>query len=407
MSALRRNVVVAFRSLSRQRRRSTVMTIGVAIGVAVLSLLSSIGESTRQETLRRFKRMLGPVDTLIVRPGGQTRGMPSLTNVSPTLKFDDGNAIAALDGVSRIVEVQNAFDIDITHEAVTTTVLVFGVTPSWSIVRDERVADGSFISDEDARSVARVAILGAGAQRALFGSGRAIGRGIRIADVPFEVKGVLAPRGSGPGGGSLDDVVYVPLTTSSQRLFRRDYLTMLFVQLRDAENADRVIAAVRGLLRERHHLPPNALDDFGISSPRAMMARVGALESTLSRVLLAVSILALVIGAGVIAGLMQIAVRERTKEIGIRRSVGASATDMLWQFLLEASLVAIVGGVAGLLLGVGAAAAIGAAQKLPMLLLWRVAGVGLLVSIVVGVLAGLQPAIAASRIDVIRAVRSA
>jgi putative ABC transport system permease protein len=403
---VRRNVSVAIASILRQRRRSIVMSTGVAIGVAVLTLFSSIGESTRQETIRRFKRMLGNVDTIIVRPGGQTRGMPSLTNVPPTLRFDDARTIGSLDGVLRIAEAQNAFDIDLARGSASTSTTVFGVTPSWGIVRDESVSEGSFITDDDVRTAARVIVLGAEVRRTLFGSEPAVGRGIRIAEVPFEVRGVLVSRGSGPSGVSLDNVALIPITTSAQRLFRRDYLTMLLVQLRDPENADRVSSNVRALLRERHHLAPNALDDFGISSPRAMMARVTAIGSTLSRVLIAIGVLALLIGGGVIAGIMQIAVRERTGEIGIRRAVGASARDVFWQFLSEASLVAVGGGIVGLLVGMAVAAAIGAAQQLPMALLWRTALFGLLISVALGVVSGSQPAVAASRVDVIRALRS-
>jgi putative ABC transport system permease protein len=403
---LRRNAIVAGRSLFRQRRRTAVMTIAIAVGVAVLAVVSSIGESAKQDTLKRFKRMLGNAETIIVRPGGQTRGMPSLTNVAPVLKFDDANAAASIDGVSRVVPVQDAFDIDVTHEDATASALVFGVPPAWSTVREENVSDGSFLTDDDNRTAARIAVLGSAMSRTLFGSQRPIGRSIRIAGIPFEVRGVLAPRGAGPSGASLDEIVLVPITTSSQRLFRRDYLTMMLIQVRDPAAADRVVVDLRRMLRERHHLPAGALDDFSISSPKAIMTRVTAISSTLTRVLLAVSVLAMLIGSGVIAGLMQVSVRERMHEIGIRRSVGASARDMMWQFLFEATFVAVCGGIAGLLLGIGAAAVIGAVQKLPLLLLSRVVSVGLLVSIFVGVLSGLQPAIAASRVDVIRAVRS-
>src|SRR5262249_51933626 len=161
---------------------------GVTIGVASLTALASVGESTKQETMRRFKRMIGTFDTVIVRPGaGRTRGMPSLASVEPTLKFDDARAIATdIPNVRRVGEVQNAFDIDVKYREKTASPAIFGVTPNWSELRDDEVADGRSISDDDVRSLARVAVVGADAKAALFADENPIGRTVRIADVPFQ-----------------------------------------------------------------------------------------------------------------------------------------------------------------------------------------------------------------------------
>ncbi|HET6956494.1 MAG TPA: ABC transporter permease, partial [Vicinamibacterales bacterium] len=250
MSALR-GLRLALRTLWRNRLRTVFMMLGVTIGVASLTALASVGESTKQETMRRFKRMLGTFDTVMIRPGaGRTRGMPSLTNVEPTLKFEDAHAIATeLPNIRRVAEVQNAFDIDVKYRDHTTSPAVFGVSPSWSELRDDEITEGRNISDEDVRTLARVAVLGADAKKDLFGTESPIGGTVRIADVPFQIVGVLSAHGAGPGGASLDNLLAIPVSTASKRLFNRDFLTMLIVELRDPEQGDRAIASITALLR--------------------------------------------------------------------------------------------------------------------------------------------------------------
>jgi putative ABC transport system permease protein len=403
-----RGLQLAMRTLSRHRLRTCFMMLGVTIGVASLTALASVGESTRQETMRRFKRMVGTFDTVIVRPGaGRTRGMPSLTTVEPTLKFEDANAIAAeIPNVRRVAEVQNAFDIDVKYREKTASPAVFGVTPNWTELRDDEVADGRAISDEDVRSLARIAVVGADVKATLFADEDPIGRTVRIADVPFQIVGVLAARGAGPGGGSLDNLLLIPVSTASKRLFNRDFLTMLIVQLTDPDQGDHVVSAITTLLRDRHRLAPTAQDDFTITNPRAAMARVTEVGSTLSKVLTGVGVLSTVVGGVVIMSLMLMAVSERRREIGVRRSVGASKRDVLVQFLLEATAVSALGGVVGIVLGAGSTTVATLVQKLPPTLVWPAIAAAAGMSVALGVVFGLHPAWKASNVDPIAALRS-
>ena len=206
-------------------------------------------------------------------------------------------------------------------------------------------------------------------------------------------------------GGSLDNVILIPVNTASRRLFNRDYLTMLIAQLRDPFQADAATTDVRTLLRDRHKIRPPELDDFTVTNPRATMARVTRPSSTLSRILTGVSIMALLIGGAVIMGLMLVAVSERRKEVGVRRSVGASQSDIVVQFMLEALFVAVIGGFAGVAIG-GGVVLLGAQMRMmPANLLWQPFAQGILLSVVIGLLCGIYPAWKASRIDPIRAIR--
>ena len=398
----------AVRSLRRYRLRTSLMMLGILVGIASLAVLSSLGEATKRETMQRFKNMLGTFDAIIVRPGGgRTRGMPTLVNMPPTLRFDDAAAIATeLPGIKAVAEVQNAFDIDVKYRDQSSSPAIFGVSPNWLALRSEEVADGAFFTPGQNTSLARVAVLGPDVRNRMFPGEDPIGKTIRIADVPFEVIGGLKSRGAGPAGASLDNVVLIPINTASRRLFNRDFLTMLIVQVKDPERGDEATAEVAALLRWRHHIQPPALDDFTITNPAATMARVTSAGSTLTKILTGVSIMALLIGGVVIMSLMSIAVSERRKEIGVRRSVGAAQVDVVLQFLLEAALVSVAGGIAGVMIGWGGVQLVARMQKLPPILVWEPFLAAILLSLAVGVVFGIYPAWRASRVDPIQALRS-
>lgn len=398
----------ALRGVFRFGRRSFFMLLGIAVGIASLAVLDSIGENTRRETMKRVKNMLGTFDTVIIRPGGgRTRGMVSLANVEPVLKFSDAQAIAReLAGIKQVGQLQNAFDVEVSYRAQELTPAVFGVSANWLDLRGDEVEQGAFWTVEQERSLGRVAVLGPEACKNLFAGEPPLGKTIRIGGVPFEVTGVLASRGAGPTGGSLDNLVLIPVTTASKRLFNRDFLTMAIVQLREPEQADRAVREITALLRERHRLAPTALDDFTITNPTAVMKQMTNVATTLSRILRGVAWLAMFIGGVVIMSLTLIGVAERKKEIGVRRSVGASRGDIVFQFLAEATLVSAAGGASGILLGLGAANAVAAYQKLPPIFSSGVLLQSLGMAIAVGIAFGIYPAWRASQIDPVHALRA-
>jgi putative ABC transport system permease protein len=384
------------------------MMSGIVVGIASLAILSSLGEATKRETMQRFKNMIGTFDTIIVRPGGgRTRGMPTLVNVPPTLRFEDAQAIASeLPDIKAVAEVQNAFDIDIKYRDRTASPAVFGVSPNWLALRSEEVADGAFFSVEQNESLTRVSVLGLDVRNQLFPDEDPLGKTLRIVDVPFQVIGLLKSRGAGPAGANLDNVILIPINTASRRLFNRDFLTMLIAQVKNPESSEEATARVTALLRERHHIQPPALDDFTITNPAVTAAQVARAGGTLGKILTGMSVMALLIGGIVIMSLMSIAVSERRKEIGVRRSVGAFRSDVVQQFLLEAIFVALAGGITGVAIGWGGMQLITRLQKLPQILIWQPFAAAIGLSIAVGVVFGLYPAWKASRVDPIQALRS-
>jgi putative ABC transport system permease protein len=401
-----RQLVEALRGTRRYRGRAALMALGIVVGIASLAGLTAVGDATKRETMARFKNMLGTFDTIMIRPGGgMSRGMPTLVNVPPTLRFDDAAAIARLSDVKAVAEMQTAFDIDVSYRDKAASPAVFGVSPNWLTLRADDVAQGAFFTAGQNTSLARVAVIGTDVRTLLFPNEDPLGKTIRIAGVPFEVIGTLTSRGAGPAGGSLDNVVLVPVDTASRRLFNRDFLTMAIAQLRDPARSDEAAASVTRLLRERHHLAPAALDDFTITNPAATMARVTEAGRTFTTLLTGVAALALVIGGIVILSVMSIAVTERRTEIGVRRSVGASRAEILVQFVSEALIVAVSAGLVGAGIALGVVQAAAAVERLPAVIVWRPLAASVALSLAIGLVCGAYPAWKASRVDPIQALR--
>ena len=403
-----RTISLALRTLLRNPLRSFLMMLGVTVGIAALTTMASVGEATKQETMRRFKRMVGTYDIVNIAPGAaRTRGMPSLTTVEPTLKFDDATAIAAeARTITQIAEVQNAFDIDVKHRDNTTASAIYGISANWLEMHGYFIDAGTPISDDDVASLARVAVIGIDVQTALFPNQDPMGQQMRIANVPFQVKGVLVSRGAGPGGGSLDNIVFIPVTTASKRLFNRDYLTTINAKLKDPDRPEAAIEEISAILRQRHGIVPPGEDDFTVTNPRATAEQVTQVRSTLSTVLTGVAVIATLIGGLVIMSLMLIAVSERRREIGVRRAVGATRRDVMLQFLIEAATISVMGGLAGVALGVAGATIAAIQQDLPPILLWSTIGGSVVLSVCIGLVFGLQPAWKAANLDPIEALRN-
>ena len=401
-------IALARRSIARNPLRALSMMLGVTIGIASLTAMSTVGESTRQETMRQFKNMVGTYDVINIAPGASsTRGMPSLTTVEPSLKFEDAKAIATeVSGITAVAEVQNAFDLDVKYRDKSTAAALYGISAGWLEMHSYFVDTGDVLTDEDIASVARVAVIGPDVQESLFPNEDPLGKQIRIGNVPFQIKGVLVTRGAGPGGSSLDSIVFIPVTTASKRLFNRDYLTTITVQLDDPLNPGPVADEITAVLREQHGIVPPGEDDFTLTSPLAAAEQIADVDSTLTRVLTGVSIIATIIGGTVIMSLMLIAVSERRREIGVRRAVGATRNDIMWQFLVEAATVSLVGGLIGTAIGLSGGTVASLQQDMPPALLWTTIGWAIALSIVVGLVFGLQPAWKAANTDPIDALRS-
>jgi len=398
---------LALRALSVHKLRTFFMMLGVIVGIATLTVIVSLGQRTRQQVMERFKNMVGSLDTVVVRPGSPaTRGMASMSDVEPTLLRADAEAIAReIPLIRRVAPVQNASGVEMKVSDLNTTAAVFGVTSDWLELRNESVAEGGFFTASDEEGLARAAVIGKDVVKALFPDGDALGKTIKINNVNCEVKGILKSRGVGPGGGSMDNLAYVPLSTFSRRLYNQDHLTMAIAELKDPRDSDRAIEQMTALLRERHGIVPPAEDDFQFTSPRASMERMASMATRFNTLLTLVAAVSLLVGGVVIMNLMLSSITERRKEIGLRRSLGAKKRDITLQFLLESLVVTLLGGAIGAGLAVGGSYALFALANLPPLLSWQALSLALVCCVFIGIVFGIQPARRAASLDPIEALR--
>jgi ABC-type antimicrobial peptide transport system permease subunit len=386
-------------SLLAHKPRTFLMMLGLVVGVAVLSAVIIIGQGT-QERIMGLVQMHG-LDMLMVRAGGEMQVFaPQADRGLASLVEADARAIEAeIPNIEMASVVQNQRGITVVHEDQSVTTRAFGVEPAWMEIRRWGIAEGDFISESDIGSLARVVMLGAKIARELFPEGGSVGRIVRVAGDPYTVKGVFVEMGASAGGDDWDDRIVVPFATSSRRLFNRPYLEQIVIRVSDVRQMADTAARVRALLRVRHGIGPSENDDFFVREPEDVEGAALETSTTLMALLIATSVVALIAGGLVIMNLMLIAVSQRSREIGLRRAVGARASDITRQFLLESLFIALAGGLLGTALGVAVAAALGALGVANSRITWVPFALALGACMAIGIAFGVRPARQAARMD--------
>lgn len=393
----------ALKAIAANRTRTVLMMLGVVIGVATLTVIASSVIGARAEVLARVEKF-GLQQIGVIAGAGRKPGVPQ--PVCTSLRLEDAQAI-----LSEIANVKDMCaeivrtDFPVKHGNRSIYATTIAASSSWASMWGTGLETGRFLSQEDNAHLARVAVIGKTIQRDLFEYKGPVGKRILINNNPFEIIGVLEPRGTSPRGDDLDNQIVIPVSTGQKRVFRQDYLFAVKVELNDASDMSRTVNDVRELLRERHNLREGVEDDFTIVTPTLIMNMMSSLSATFSLFLMLVSGISLVVGAIVIANIMFMAVNERRAEIGLRRAVGARKRDILVQFLLEAVCVATTGGLLGIVLGLLGLKLLSGYMKLPAAIMWQPIVVGLVSAIVVGLIAGIQPAKKAANSHPIEALR--
>jgi putative ABC transport system permease protein len=387
-------------ALRSHRLRSVLSMVGVAIGIAAVLLMTSIGEGTRRYILNQFTQF--GTNILAVNPGKtETIGIPGvLGGTTHKLTLEDAEAIRRVPGVEKVVSVtMGQARVEAGERG--RSVAVFGVTTEMPDVWKFRVRQGVFLPAGDPRRGAAVTVLGPTLKRELFGSENALGKFVRAAGFRLRVIGVIEPKGQ-MLGYDIDDCAYVPVATA-MKMFNLDELFEIDVLFAHERLTDSVAAGVTRLLTERH----GGREDFTVTTQTAMLETFGNIMSVITLAVGGIAGISLLVGAIGILTLMWIAVGERTGEIGLLRALGASASQVHRLFLLEASVLAGLGGVAGLASGLGIAALLRAAVKgLPVYTPVEYVFAALAVSVCTGLVAGVLPARRAARLDPIEALRA-
>jgi putative ABC transport system permease protein len=398
------SVPVAWNALLRNRLRTFLTMLGVIIGVGAVIVMVSIGAGAREEIESRLAT-LGQ-NVVLVTPGTQVSGgARSGSGTAQSLTVEDAAAIQAecpsVAAVSPVLEKT----LQVVARNQNWYTQVGGVATSYLEIRSWPMASGDFFNEQHVKGAAKVCVLGATVVEKLFGSEAPIGETIRINKVPAEILGVLSRKGQSARGRDQDDVVLVPVTTQLQRLYRKNRLTSIIATARSLPELDTAEEEIANLLRQRHKIGSPEEDDFTVRSQEEIAAAATETSRTLAALLASVAAVSLAVGGIGIMNIMLVSVTERTREIGIRRAVGARSFDILVQFLVEAVVLAATGGVIGVALGIGGTRVIADVQGWSVLVSLSSVLLALLCAGLVGVAFGFYPAYKAAALEPIDALR--
>ncbi len=398
------SVLIALEGLKANKMRAFLTMLGIIIGVGAVIAMVSIGMGVRQKVETSIAG-LGS-NLIIVMPGATTpSGVRLAAGSSTTLTNGDAQAIGReIAGVSAVApSVQRSYQLVYGNQNWTTNVL--GTTPEYLEVRNFAVAAGTIFSSKDIDTRARVAVIGQTVATNLFGEFSPLGQTIRINKAPFRVIGVLEAKGQSSMGQDQDDTVIVPLTTAQERLLGVTWLQNISVQAESPEVIDKVQEDITTLLRTRHRLAPGVPDNFTVRNLAAVMATAQETTSTITLLLGNIAAISLVVGGIGIMNIMLVSVTERTREIGIRKALGATFNNILLQFLIEAVVIGVTGGLIGIGVGMAGSYAISYFAG------WNtvVSPISIIVafgfSVLIGLFFGLYPARKAALLDPIDALR--
>jgi putative ABC transport system permease protein len=394
-------IVIAFRALHRNKLRSILTALGMIIGVAAVIAMVSMGNGAKSQVESQIAS-LGQ-NIVSVFPGSSTSGgMRGGWGSSSTLSIEDAEAIKreAHGAVGVSVEVRDRQQV--IANGLNWSTQVMGVAPDYLSVRAWILADGEFLTDNDVRTTAKVCVLGKTVVDQLFGGADPIGQTIRVRNIPMRVIGLLAPKGFNFFGQDQDDVVLAPYTTAMKRITRRDYISSIMIQAQNQEIMPRLQEDVEAILGQRR---PGREPDFTVRNQLELAQAATATSRTMTALLAGIAFVSLVVGGIGIMNIMLVSVTERTREIGIRLAVGAHGRDVLLQFLTEAVVLSVLGGVLGIVLGVGTAQGLAFWKNWPVEISPGSVIVAFLFSAAVGIFFGFYPAKKAAQLDPIDALR--
>lgn len=402
---LDRLALLSARSAWRQRRRSWPAAIGIAVGVSAMIAMVGVGRGAERAVVDRIRAM---GSELVIVSAGQVKvvaGRARQVGNVTTLLLEDATAIAReCPAVRRAAPVQSR-KLTVRAGDLSANTTVLGASAEILPVRNLAIREGRGFDDEEARAALRVAVLGETLVRNVFGGRSPVGSTLRVNGVPCEVIGVLEPKGLDASGNDQDDIVLVPIRTAMRRLFNVDHLSNVYVQAVPG-GASAAADQISLLLRDRHRARGTS-EDFTVQNQADVLATEKAAAEGFTFVLVAVSSVALLIGGVGVLAVMLIAVRERVREVGLRRAVGATRRDVLLQFVGEALVIGVAGSAVGLLTGILVATVASAVGGWPVLVSAPAAILAMALSSTVAVAFGAIPARRAAAIDPATSLRSA
>ena len=401
---LNESIKMALQGMVSNKLRTFLTLLGIIIGVGAVIAMVSLGFGLKENVKNNISK-LGS-NLLIITSGGRTAsGARLAAGEGVKLTYDDMQAIEKqVDGIANITaSVNRSYQMVAGNQNWTSR--VEGTTPSNFTISSLEVEDGRVLNERDLVSRGRVAVIGKTVADSLFPEGNPVGKIMRINKAPFQVIGGLKSKGQGSMGMDQDDVVYVPLTTAQNRMMGITNVQRIAVQAENENVINDVQADVEQVLRTRHKIKEGANDDFTVGNMAQIMETMMSTANNITILLGCIAAISLLVGGIGIMNIMLVSVTERTREIGIRKALGATYNNILLQFLVESMVIGIIGGTLGVILGIGASCIISSmAGWNTVISVWAIV-IAVIFSVGIGLFFGIYPARKAALLDPIDALR--
>ncbi len=396
---------VALGAVIANKMRSALTMLGIIIGVGAVITMVALGEGAQRAVQERIQA-LGS-NLLFVSPGASRSGMVSMgagSRINMTRKDIEAILAQSEDIVDVVPEFSRSVQVKYGNR--NTNTRITGVTPNYGEVRNVAAVAGRYFTAQEEAARARVCLIGSTVRGNLFELGEdPVGKTVRLSRMNFQVIGVLETKGQSGGWMNPDDQILIPLATAQMRLFGVDHVTNAALKVAEAALMEKAFYDVERVLRRQHRLRDNQDNDFSIRNQADILATFTSTSQTFTSLLAGIAGVSLIVGGIGIMNIMLVSVTERTREIGIRKAVGARRRDILFQFLMEALALSLIGGLLGVLLGVSASHLLARLAHWNTLISWQAIVVSFLFSAMIGIVFGLYPARRAARQDTIVALR--
>lgn len=400
-------LIMAIRSLKINKMRSILTSLGIIIGVSAVIIMLAVGSGASKKIAKDMESM-GSNLLMIRSASANSGGVRMGFGTKPSLTLKDADAISKnCRGILAVAPYSSGTE-QLTYGNQNWSTTVGGTTASYLFIRNYEISNGRNITGEDVQNNAKIAIIGNTVATELFGDVDPINKTMRIGSVPFKIVGLLKTKGQSGMGMDQDDLVFIPITTAQKKVFGTDFpgtVKMINVKATDSEILDTTQEDITDLLKRRHHIGKTQDDDFEIRNLAEMQETIKSSAKTMSILLGAIASVSLLVGGIGIMNIMLVSVTERTKEIGIRMAIGAKASDIRIQFLIESFLLSIIGGIVGVIIGVVGAKSIELFSSMSIAISWFSIALALGFSGAIGVLFGYYPAYKASLLNPIDALR--
>ncbi len=392
-------LTIALIALKSHKTRTFLASLGIMIGIAAVIVMVAIGKGSHQQIMDVIAKMGENLVTInageMKRRGGRLR----LTGNVSTLNLRDVEYLSQEVSGLALAAPFEIKQMKVKYLQFLTETNVAGSTPEFLMARNYEIEFGEMFTERDQKMGMRVAVVGQTAIKNMFGEDDPLGKTVRINAVPFKIVGVFADKGLDSDGVDQDDILLIPITSMLRRILNQTHISTIYAKADSRQNIDRVADQIKLILRDRHKISDEAEDDFTIISQLELESMKAETSELFTRLIVGVAAISLVVGGIGILAVMLISVKERTREIGVRRAVGATQGDIVKQFLIESVLIGLFGGCVGVAMGVGITLGAVAWGEENLLLDLNSIYIATGVCMLIGIIFGLFPALKASRLD--------